>query len=281
MKKIDSKTKKRIKGMRKKGFSYKEIAKKLGISVGSSYKYASDITLPIKSKKRLLNKMRKNKQKFIRKYAISKEFFVPESLSPEFIRILGHCLFDGCVSKDSVIYTNSSLKLIKEFKEDMKTVFKIEPSRIVKAKNKSEYYTLYYHYKKLSDYLKEISPSYSTSKHESKEVVEFVSKQKKSLIAEFLKTFWDDEGAVKKCKDITGKTKSHAVAKSLNKLHKNLGINIYIYKDTKNEAYELYLQRNKENLGLFKEKIGFRYGIVCRGHFKGLTKNQAFNIITK
>lgn len=279
MKSIDTKSIKRIGDLRKKGYSYKEIANNLQISVGSSYKYANEVKVTETGKKRLGHNVGKNRKIFVERFAKMRKINKPNKVTTELVRILGHCLFDGCVKKDGVTYTNSSLSLINEFRSDMCKVFSLKPSKLFKLRNKNDYYVLYYNYKDLSDYLFKIAESFSTSKSSSKKVIDFVSNLKKKKINEFLRTFWDDEGAVKICKDVTAKTKSRGVAKALANLHQKAGIDVNIYWDKKNEAYELYLVRNKENISSFKDNVGFRYGLVSRGNFAGLTKLQAFNSI--
>tara|TARA_Y100000310_G_scaffold3264_1_gene4170 strand:- start:2987 stop:3466 length:480 start_codon:yes stop_codon:yes gene_type:complete len=150
----------------------------------------------------------------------------------------------------------------------------------VKLKKKSTYYVIYYNYTEISKFLFKFTETFSTSNKKSVTLLEFINNLEKEEIHEFLKTFWDDEGCVKVCKDITAKTKSENVAQNISKLHKKVGIKTNVYRDSKNNAYEIYLIRNKDNISEFKDKVGFQYGVISRGNFKGLSKSQGLDIIT-
>lgn len=268
-----------IKKLRLNGYSYKEIAKKFDISSSTTYKYCHKVILNQNGKMRLLNKKEINKNNFISNFATAREIIYPQRITDEFVRILGHCLFDGCVSDDQITYTNASKKLVNEFIRDMKFVFGVIPAKIETRKYMTPYYVVHYNYKKINDYLLKISSSFSTSKNCSSKTINYVYKLDKHKISEFLKTFWDDEGCIKSCKDITAKTKSKIVAYALRCLHKKIGIIVNIYWDSKNDAYEIYLVKNKNNLNIFRKLVGFPHGVVCKGKFKGLYKSEVFKIL--
>jgi hypothetical protein len=278
MRKITFQQKRNVEGMRKKGNSYLEISKKLKISKSTIHNYGKDIKISDKGLARLNKRMEDNRERFIQNFATARKIREPGDISVNLVRILGHCLFDGCVRKDGVIYTNSSKELIKQFSEDMKKVFGVKPDLIRKMFKKSYYWVLYFNYTKISNFLIKFSHSYSTSSTKSR-IPSFLFDSNPKFISEYLRCFWDDEGAVKSNGDITGKTKSKNIANQLVKLHNKLGIEIKTYFDTKNLAYELYVPR-RENLQKFKNSIGFGHGKVCRGKFRGFSKSDALNLVS-
>jgi len=279
MKKISSQQQINIKELRRKGYSYKEISKRFKISKATSYKYCKNINVSKEGLSRLKIKEEKNIKRFIERFATAREVREPKEFSLSLVRIMSHCLFDGCVKGDGVIYSNASIELIEEFRKDMKEVFGVSPILIKEIRKITPYWMVYYNYKKISDFLRRFSLSYSTSSSEAI-IPSFLFNSNTDIISEYLRCFWDDEGAVKCNGDVTGKTKSNKIANKLVKLHSKLGIDIRKYFDTKNLAYELYVIRGL-NLRHFKERIGFKYGIVCRGKFMGLKKSEVLNTMLK
>lgn len=281
MRKISLESIRNIKRLRRKGFSYKRMAKHLKMSVGSSYFYSNNIPLSKKAKRKLELRKIKNQKYFINKYAKIRKVNPPKTISKELIRIIGHCFFDGTVMSWGVFYFNTSPKLIKEFILDMKSVFNISPSIVEIYKKKPHHHficRLGYYYTDISRHLLQYSPTYNTS-IDKVEIPKFIFKLPKSLICEFLRTFWDDEGCVKSCGDVTAKIKSKNFADSLCKLHEVVEIKIKRYYDIKNAAYELYIPKHSSNLLKFRDTIGFKNAITHRGKNVGIYKTDLLNRI--
>ena len=101
--------------LRSKGCSYKKIAKKLSISIGSAYNHTKELSLSPGAKNQLLFGEKENRLKFASKYAKEKQITRPK-LDKNLALILGHLFFDGCVSysngKYMLSYCNSSIELI-------------------------------------------------------------------------------------------------------------------------------------------------------------------------
>ncbi len=55
-----------------------------------------------------------------------------------------------------------------------------------------------------------------------------------------------------------------------------MGIKVNIYYDRANDAYEIHIGRNLTNLSLFETIAGFRYSMVARGRYRGMTKKNLF-----
>ena len=271
MRKLENNLITRISEYRRNGYSYKEISKFLSIAKGTAYNYGLDVNVSKKGKQRLKNKLINRYQRSIK---------IPTKLTVSLVRILGHCLFDGSVNKDTVNYSNTSLELVKQFISDVKDTFSIDFSSLRYYKKKSICYQVFYPYTALARYLKNFTPSYSTSSSMCR-IPSFLFKAKKPLIYEFLRTFWEDEGSVKASKSIIGKTKSKRIATELKKLHRKVFIETTVRFDKKNKAYEIYLPRKDENLKRFIRNVGFGSSAVTRGKYKGYKKMAVFFMLFK
>ncbi len=281
LKKIEVEQIKKIKNYRRSGYSYNEISRLLGISVGAIYKYSSIVKVSKDGKERLKNNITTTQNKFVEKFAKRKQVHLPSLITPELVRIIGHCFFDGSVSLDSISYSNVSTDLIKQFIQDMEHVFGIQPSSIISYHKKSTCYQLWYHYKSVSEYIRTFAKNYSTSSKECNLLPKSFFNKYGVDAHIFLRTFWEDEGSVKANGDVTAKTKREIIAKQLQSLHNMLDIKTRLYYDKKNDAYEIYICRSHENLTKFINLIGFRKAVVCRGKFRGLTRQEAFSIVHK
>lgn len=257
--------------MRKEGHSYKEISKGVGLSVGSCYKYSNGVKMSSAGKRRLDAKLlseRKKKRRGIK---------IPAKLTKPLARILGHCFFDGGVGIDGVNYANVSEKSIQEFKRDMKRVFGLNPSNELDVKSVHIVKRLFYNNRNLADFLFKISPSYSTSS-KAASIPKIIFNSANLIICEFLSAFWDDEGCVKSDGSICGKTKSDLISRQLMMLHKKLGIATTRWDDSTNDAYDVYLRVDAENINKFSRMIGFKNSVVCRGKYTGLRKSDVLYI---
>jgi len=270
MRKLSEKIIKKVKTLRRRGYSYKDISKIVKVSVGSVYNYAYKLKLTKEAKKRLMTKMNKGKKR--------RHITKPSKLNKKLIRIMGHCFFDGSVNIDGIRYTNVSRELINQFAHDVKSVFKINPSNIISSKKKHECFTVCFNYRELADFLFSFTKSYSTSSKEC-EIPEIVFNSSSNEICEFLRTFWEDEGCIKSDGTICGKIKSRKIANQLLLLHKLIGIETYLRKDITNEAYEIIVKRNVKNLKNFINLVGFKNSLVCRGKYSNMKKLEVFNII--
>lgn len=266
MRKLENDLITRISAYRRNGYSYKEISKLLYVAKGTAYNYGLDTRVSKKGMQRLRNKLINRHQRSIKK---------PTKLTASLTRILGHCFFDGSVNKDTVNYSNTSLELVKQFISDVRNTFSIDFSSLRHYKKKSICYQVFYPYTALVRYLKNFTPSYSTSSPICR-IPSILFEAKKSLIYEFLRTFWEDEGSIKASKSIIGKTKSKTIAMQLQKLHKKVLIETTVRFDKKNKAYEIYLPRKVDNLKRFIRNIGFGLSTVTRGKYKGYKKMAVF-----
>lgn len=130
-KKINETEQNEIKTLRVAGISYKEIAKKVGVRVATAYKYAEDVSLSGEARRRLFGKIKENQVRFAEKFAKQRDVKVlHERLTLQKARIVGHCMWDGSVSCDTVRYNSTSRALVDEFVNDMKEVYGISPDKM-------------------------------------------------------------------------------------------------------------------------------------------------------
>ena len=126
------------------------------------------------------------------------------------------------------------------------------------------------------EFISKFAPSFSTKSSKSRFDDRFISRLDEKMKIEILRTFWCDEGSISKNGKIVGKSKSLKLIKQLKNLHDSLGIETTIWIDRKSKNYALYIKKNKYNILRFSA-IGFGNGIVTRGSFIGLKKNEVFN----
>lgn len=145
MKKLSKQTQQEIRNLRKKGLSYKQISDKFNIGKGSAYKYAKDVKLNKKAKKRIQKTIRKGVEKaaknrkrkrlnLLKKLKNEAEKNVKNRLSvdKELAKILCALLFwcEGNKTQLNMVrFTNSDPKMIKLFLYLLRKGFNIEESK--------------------------------------------------------------------------------------------------------------------------------------------------------
>src|SRR3989344_3026835 len=101
--------------LRKRGYSYSEIAIKIGKSKRFAWKHAKNVSFTKRGFKRYTKSVTGILKQI--KYQLPK-------LTPQKTRIIGHVLFDGALFRINyhrvVRYVNSSKKLIDQFIKDIK-----------------------------------------------------------------------------------------------------------------------------------------------------------------
>lgn len=264
--------------LRRKGYSYKEISKKLKISPSTSYKYSYKISISKKAKRRLNLRIKENYLKFKKKYSPLKKIYIKHKrISIEKARILSHCFWDGCVSKGTIRYVNTSKNLVIEFKRDMLEVYGVFPDKeyTLIRKNRMLLYIVDYYSKVICDDLLKYSPSFSTSSSISKIPKQILINKNKSILKEFLRVLWEDEGSISCYDAIRVKIKGKRIRDQLIKLHKRFEIKLTPYKE-KDKYYGIYIQNSLQNLKKFNE-VCFRKASVVAGKNKGKLKYEVFS----
>ncbi|HID90880.1 TPA: hypothetical protein EYP44_02855 [Candidatus Bathyarchaeota archaeon] len=264
----------RLVSLRKSGHSYKEIAKELGIGVGTAYGYGRNVKVTPKGVERLRKREAESRRRFALLYARPKPFRIPDALSLREVRVIGHCIFDGAVYDGTIRYTNSSEALIEEFMGDMESVFGVLPTYRKRCRGNTDYYALCYCNAGVARHLLTYTPSYSTSSPLCSIPGEII--EDTVFAKELLRTFWDDEGSISEKGDIEGGTKSETVARQLVAMHEKVGVGVRLYRRSRCGGFRIYVLRDRENLRNFRD-IGFRHSIVTQGRLKGMRRIDAFD----
>ena len=257
--------KSRIKVLRKKGYSYTEISKKVNKSKKFVWTIAKNIKFSEEGKKRYHKKV---------KGILSKIKNQNKNLTTQKIRIIGHLLFDGTVynSNNNYIarYITSSKELMEQFIKDVKMIYGLNPTAIEnygycsKVSFKSKLL-----YEDLMNYFK----SYSTSNQNIKIPKRIMNSSKKIKI-EFLKSFFEDEGSISATGRLAGDLKSYKIINQLGILLKEFGFKFGIckYLEPTGYMYKIYFYKNKENFDKFIKYGFFEKAIVTHGKNKGKKK---------
>jgi len=261
---ISKKIQQEIIKLRRHGYYFREIANKLNISVGSSYKYGSRYKLGKSTEKILKERIKKSTRKPIK---------LTPGLTLEKVRIIAHCMFDGSVRKGIISYSNTTKELIREFVRDMKIIYGVHPDRVIKKGKKT---IVNYYYSEIIDDLKKYAKSFSTVSKVAA-IPKQIMNATKEFKREFIRIFWEDEGCITIDGDIIGRIKSKKVRDQLIKLHKNLGIECTPY-DCSDGAFGIYIIRNPTNLNKFKY-VAFKFSLIARGKNRNMRKIDLFNQI--
>lgn len=274
MKKLSRTTVARIEKLRRSGYSYKEISKITGLSVGTIYSYTHLLSVSQVGIDRLRSLQEVTHSKFVNKFGQSKPIQVLHTdITREKARIVGHCLFDGFVSKYVVSYTSASKDLTEQFVDDMAKEYSILPS-LKKIEGKYvPYYSTYACSKIVCDDIRRFVLNCDIR---SKQMLtpETISKDDE-IVAEIVRAFWEDEGSISYEGNLIGEIKNQSLRGQLIELHQRLGVEVTPYRDRTYGCYGIYVKRERGNLKGFCEKIGFRYGIITTGKLAGLKKLDA------
>jgi hypothetical protein len=259
----------RIKKLRGEGYSYGEISKIVDKSKKFIWKNSKDIGFSKNGEKRY-HKEVKGIIKLIK----------PQTnfLSAPKIRIIGHVLFDGMLSKSKEYhkitrYINSSKENIDQFISDVMEVYDLKPTALEVEKGLTfPIYKVSFSSKLMYEDLSKYIYSYSTANKIALPDVVLNSSQELKL--EFLKTFFDDEGSISRNGRIMADLKSKAIISQIVMILEEFGLKFkqVSYKDYKGETYKVYLPKTKENLELFFKLRLFDKAIVTHGTNAGRKK---------
>lgn len=271
MKKLSQSAVSKIRRLRRKGHSYKEISQITGLSVGTVFNHAHIVSVSQAGLKRLQNVQAVTRNRFVEKFGQCKPITVlHKHITIEKARILGHCLFDGFVSEYVVSYTSASKDLAMQFAEDITKEYSMFPS----LKKFDGRYVPYYGVYACSKIIcADIRRFMQRSDIRSKQTLtEEIVNENEKIIAEIARAFWEDEGSISIKGNLIGEIKNELLRDHLIKLHEKLGIAVTPYYDRTYDCYGIYVQRERKNLTRFCEKVGFRYGIVTTGKMAGHKK---------
>jgi hypothetical protein len=169
---------------RKWGVSLKELASELRLPISTVQGWIRGLPLSNEAIIRIHSKAKQARILSLQKRRIALPAPVYSgSFSPSSVRFLAHCLFDGSIFHDHVVYYSSHLSLSKQFAADGQRLFTLQPKR---RHTKENVYRVYFYPKNLVDFL-------LSRKSFLLETVVWMGKAEQ---LEFLKAFFDDEGSV-------------------------------------------------------------------------------------
>lgn len=268
---MNNKKERKIKFLRKEGYSYREILKRVNVSKRLISKIAKETKFSRKGRKRYYSKVT-GIVKPIKKQK--------DKLTLAKTRIIGNLLFDGSLYKTiayhhSIMYVNSSFKLVKRFCEDLDRVYGVQSSLFIeKGKIIKKIYRAKYNSKLIRNDLLNYTKSYSTSNKLAQIPLIIMNSSRKYKI-ELLRTFWDNEGSVSsRDRVLQGSSNSFKVIKQLAKIHKEFGFEYSIYKNigSYKPHYIFRLRKNHDNIRRFYKLKLFTDSIVAKGYLIGMKK---------
>lgn len=261
---------KKARELRKKGYSYKEIAILVNKSSKFAYSKAKDIKFDKEGEKRYNREVKGITKKIKNQLSY---------LTSTKVRIIGHLLFDGTLFESEyhyvIRYINASKDLIDQFALDIKKIYGILPSslEIFRSKNNFNYYKITFNSKLVFEDLKKYFVSYSTA-NDKIVIPKEIMNAKEEIKLEFLKSFFEDEGSISFGGRIMGDLKSEKIIKQIVKLLKEFGLEFRLCKYNQYTGYmwKIYLPKNKQNLEQFYKLGLFEKSVIVHGYNLGKKK---------
>lgn len=170
--------------------------------------------------------------------------------SPDLVRFLAHCLFDGSIRHDQAIYYSSHFALAEKFAIDGQKLFGLRPRW---GQNSDKVYRVHFFSKNLAEFLLERKSF----------LLENIGHMKSAHKLEFLKAFFNDEGSVSYRVEtgkraVRGYQKDVYVLEVVASLLKGFGINSKL--ESLNHSPEIAI-RGQENIEKFARIINFDAGV--------------------
>lgn len=259
--------------LRRKGFSFREIADQLGNSVKTAWRYGRDVTFSKEGKVRYETEV-----DGIRKGIAEQEDYITE----EKARIVAHLLFDGLLHENeyhyNIRYTNASEQLVREFVKYMKLVYGLD-NLYWEGPDGGGWYRVTYRSRGVYDDLLSYTPSFFSSDGVSKIPLEIMESDK-SVQLEFLRAFWRDEGSISSSRKLIAELRSEIIIEQFKSLHGEFNLNPRIapYTDRGTDSYKLYFPREHEILEKFHRLNIFGPSVVTRGRHAGRKKQMFWPI---
>lgn len=227
----------------------------------------------------------------IRKGEVYPKF--PIKINEKLGSIVGHILGDGSIDKrfNSIFYSNTNIHLLKEFKDNMESIFGIKPRIWVQKRKipfieKSEWmkrvdnlnkvpknHSVGLFYPKIcADILHIICGEFAKGKN--KKITKEIKNMNKDFQKGLIKSFFDDEGSVRsESYTIRFHQDNKIMLEEFKKLLKNFNINTNIVRSYSKKGKPRYYF----NLTGFKEYYTFFNGIGCTSP----KKKKEFKLLIK
>ena len=276
MKRLEKEEIKEVVDIRKKGISYRKIARRFNRSLDTVLKYCKNVKLSESIKLKLKREVEKRQKIFIKKYAKVKPIKY-SSINKNKANLLGHIFFDGHLRNEKgrhlITYTNSSLFAINNFVKLMKREFALDCNKIYTGKIVSVYHTAVFLSKILVENLIRDFGEFSTKK--GARVPDIIKRSNENIRVSFLRAFWDDEGSISHYGALQGCSKSEMMIKDLVDMHRELGIDCT---EQKSKGYSyIAISKKINNMKKFHKKVGFEFGKITRGKNKERFKKDVLH----
>jgi|GEM_PF-5247118 len=246
-----SQTKKGVIERRRQGVSLQGLVTEFNIPKSTIQGWVSRVRMPPELREKMLLRASKNRQVALSRRRIKLPNSILEQLySLEFIRFFAHCLFDGSVFRDQVVYYSSHLKLAQQFANDGQKLFGLVPHWY---KTKFHIYRVHFYSKNLVDHLNKSKSSF----------LEGILKQELDCQIVFLKAFFDDEGSVTyrpktSKRSVRGYQKDVGILRLISLMLGHLGIDSVL--ENVNRYPEIAI-RGRVNIENFARLINFSHGV--------------------
>ena len=253
--------------LRRKGFSFREIARQLDTSVKTAWKYGKEITFSKTGKYRYETEVDGIKKKIAEQ---------KENVTKEKARIMAHLLFDGSLFRNeyhyTIRYTNAFEPLVHEFLKDMSIVYGLD-NPYWKVSDGEKWYRVTYRSKEAYKDLLSFVPSFFSC-DDVFEIPLAIMESDKSIQLEILRAFWRDEGSIASDGKLTSELRNERIIDQLKILHKKFNLNPHVaqYIDRGTDSYKLYFPKESEILEKFHKLDIFGPSIVTRGAHAGRKK---------
>jgi len=241
--------------LRRLDYTLPEISKITGRPKSSIYAYIKEIPLSLTKQKsiKINSGIRISTLSTLRKGKSKKEFKKFTKWDPILVNLISHLVFDGEIKYSRCVYNNRSQALLDMVENEMRKVYKFEPSKYTNPLTKVS--RISYFNVALAKYIK----------NKSTELLEGINYWPKSFKKAFLIAFFDDEGCVdfrihRRLRRVRGYQKNTKILDLVKLLLNDFNITSAIHKP--NEVVIM----GKENLEKFRQEINFSPGIYINGN---------------
>ncbi|MAG39606.1 hypothetical protein CMI41_01410 [Candidatus Pacearchaeota archaeon] len=257
----------RIRELRQKGYSYREIVRICKKSLRDVQKYSQNVNFNWEGQIRYSNLN-----------GVRKKIKPQKKLTPIKARLIAHLLFDGTVISTGfnriIRYINSSPELIEQFILDVEEIYGLKNPTIEENPERTYMRVSFGSVLAFRDLMTYFN-SYSTSKKNIK-IPKKIMESKGAIKKEFLKAFFEDEGSITANGRLFGDLKNKNIIYQLKDLLEEFDLKskICTYSEPTGMMYKLYLPKRKENLENFASLELFEKSRVSKGKNKGKFKQD-------
>lgn len=245
----------KIKQMRKDGFTLTEITNRTGLSKTTIFHHIKSISKSdiLKKKLRIISQKTQKRVAESRrgKSVKSYKFEKPEKWNPDFVNLASHFLFDGAITRSSCLYYNRNKVLIGNMIILMKKILNVDDYKRYQDYNNVT--RLAYHNVELVVFIRD----------KTTELLNYILSASKAEKVAFLQSFFDDEGSVdfrRAVRRVRGYQHNDKILFLIQKLLKDFRIASKVDR----RFHEIIIGR-RENLAKFSKKINFSEGVRVNG----------------